>query len=179
VPAHEYAVELLVCPALPKRCKFITVKTCLLDFFRFNDGANRKLLDSMTQMPEPSEAVRLFSHLVTSQNKWMNRVTKAVDDAGLNWFGPEFPLDQLKTEWERSVESWIDLLERSTDSELEAYIFFTRPTDGKQLKVKVKDVAFQLNCHSVHHRAQILRLMREQGMKPPVTDYIFTAIQSA
>jgi uncharacterized damage-inducible protein DinB len=70
-------------------------------------------------------------------------------------------------------------LEEATDADMEEDILFARKTDGKQMKVKLKDIVFQLNCHSVHHRAQINELISAQGIPVPATDFILTAISEA
>jgi len=40
--------------------------------------------------------------------------------------------------------------------------------------VPLKDIALQLNYHSIHHRAQIQTIIRQQGMEPDFVDYIGT-----
>lgn len=60
---------------------------------------------------------------------------------------------------------------------MEEYLQFTRQSDGVKMGVKIKDLALQINLHSVHHRAQINSLLSKQGIKPPATDYIFTKLQ--
>ena len=60
-----------------------------------------------------------------------------------------------------------------------APVEFKRQSDGITLVVKIKDVVLQLNYHSIHHRAQINKLISRQGITPPATDYIYTAIREA
>jgi uncharacterized damage-inducible protein DinB len=67
---------------------------------------------------------------------------------------------------------------RSEES-LEERITFSRPKDGKQYTAMIQDVILQINYHSIHHRAQLNRIIRLQGLKPPVTDYILTAVKEA
>ncbi len=148
----------------------------LLDYFLYNDQANRKLLETILQLPEPTEALKLFSHLITSQDKWYNRVSKERNDTDLTWFGPVFGQQAIEHAWNTSFEKWRSLLVVATDETLDTYIFFTRQSDGKKMKVKLKDIVFQLNCHSVHHRAQINKLISCQGLPVPNTDYIFSAL---
>jgi uncharacterized damage-inducible protein DinB len=38
-----------------------------------------------------------------------------------------------------------------------------------------KNYSMQLNYHSIHHRAQIQLLIRQQGLQPDFVDYIGTA----
>jgi uncharacterized damage-inducible protein DinB len=152
------------------------MKLHLLDTFRYNDKANQELAKAIKALPEKEQAIKLFSHLITSQDKWYNRMTKKIPDTELSWFGTEFKMTELEREWKRSVDQWICFIENASEWTMDEHIIFDRSTDGKKVKVKIKDVILQLNYHSIHHRAQINSLMSKQGIKPPPTDYIYTAI---
>lgn len=153
------------------------MKDYLIQTFQYNHRANQQLLVAILNLPDKTEAVKLFSHLITAQDKWFNRIEKKTDDSALAWFGPVFPEQELARRWEQSVGNWINLLETKTEAGLEDQVTFTRPSDGKTMGVSLKDLALQLNYHSIHHRAQINSLISRQGIKVPVTDYIFTALR--
>ncbi len=155
------------------------MKQYLIDTFKYNDWANRKLLISIKQLPDTNESIKLFSHLITSQNKWMNRIVNKIADTELSWFGPLFSVEELENKWTESINNWIAYLEKVETLELEKDIIFKRATDGKNLSVKVREIALQLNYHSIHHRAQINRIIRQQGLTPPSTDYIHTVLKEA
>jgi len=151
----------------------------LLDFFKYNDWANRNLLETVKQLPDQKEAVKLFSHSFSAQGKWYNRISREKDDDLFPWFGPELPLYLLEYRWSESVNRWICLLEAKNEIDLEADIVFQRKTEGKRISVKVRDVMLQLNYHSIHPRAQINRIIRDQGLPPLPTDYILTVMKEA
>lgn len=153
------------------------MKKYILNFFSYNDWANRKLTGAIQQLPEKEESVKLFSHLITTQDKWMNRITKKAEDKTLHWFDLAFPVENLEAEWSRSVNEWTGFIENLPEEELENDVVFIRAGDGKKIGVKIIDLALQLNYHSIHHRAQINKLISGQGMKPPATDYIYTALR--
>lgn len=153
------------------------MKQYLVDFFKYNDWANKKLLESIKTLPDKEESVKLFSHFIYSQNKWMNRITNEVEDKTLNWDGPAFPIEELNDKWNESNGKWMKYIENTDEAALENLYIFTRPSDGKKMSVKIKDIALQLNYHAIHHRAQINRIIRQQGLKPPATDYIYTALK--
>jgi uncharacterized damage-inducible protein DinB len=46
--------------------------------------------------------------------------------------------------------------------------------DGAVYTGALKDIALQLNYHSIHHRAQIQAMIRKQGFEPEFVDYIGT-----
>jgi len=153
------------------------MKKYLLDFFKYNDWANKKVLEAIREVPEKEDALKLFSHLVNSLDKWKNRITNEVEDSLLNWYGQFFNMDEIESKWNKSIGWWIKLLEKTGDSELEKEIIFTRPNDGIKMAVKFRDLLLQLNYHSIHHRAQINSIISRQGIKPPSTDYILTVLK--
>ena len=153
------------------------MKPYLINFFKYNDWANLKLLATIKQLPDQEEAIKFFSHFITSQDKWMNRITKQIEDSSLTWFNPIFPVDEFETKWKESINRWIAFIENSTNEELEKDIIFVRANDNKKMGVKIMDVILQLNYHSIHHRAQINRIIRQQGLTPPATDYIYTVLK--
>lgn len=52
----------------------MNMKECLIESFYFNDQVNRVVLEKTKLLPEKKEAIRYFSHLVNSLNKWMARI---------------------------------------------------------------------------------------------------------
>lgn len=149
----------------------------LIDFYKYNNWANRKLIPAIQKLPDSEEAVKLFNHMVGAQNKWLNRITKEKDDNSLPWFDTIIPPDQLETFWSESFNNWISFLDNKNDSDLDADVEFQRPADGKKYSAKIRDLVLQINYHLIHHRAQINVLIRKQGFEPPKTDYIMTVLK--
>lgn len=149
----------------------------LISFFKYNDWANLKILDAIRLLQDKGEAIKLFSHFITAQDKWMNRITQKVADSTLTWFGKIFSIEEIEKQWRRSTDAWIQYIENLPVQEIDKDIEFTRPTDGQKMRVKLSDIALQLNYHSIHHRAQINTIIRQQGLTPPATDYILTVLK--
>ncbi len=53
------------------------MKQYLIDTFKYNDNTNLKLLERIYQLPDPNEAVKLFSDLINSQYKWMAQIVQS------------------------------------------------------------------------------------------------------
>ena len=153
------------------------MKEYLLNFFEFNDWAFQRVLGAIAQLPDKEESIQLLSHTIMASNRWYNRVSKEVDDSQLKWSGDTLPFDQLESIWSELLQKWMKLLEKNDESFLDGNVEFVRPKDGKKMSVKILDVILQINYHSIHHRAQILRIIRQQGQTPPTTDYIATAMK--
>jgi uncharacterized damage-inducible protein DinB len=86
------------------------------------------------------------------------------------WFKPVYKLDELEAKWEESLNTWLNFLEGKSEDDLEQEIIYEF-AKGK-IGAKIIDTALQLNYHSIHHRAQIATLLRQQNIAPPFVDYI-------
>ncbi|HQU71451.1 MAG: DinB family protein [Calditrichaeota bacterium] len=149
------------------------MKQHLLDLFAFNDQTNRKLLGKIAQLQDQAESIRLFSHLINCQYKWLARIQQDPRVPEMSWWEPLYPFGQLEPEWEKSLTPWLDYLRSKSETELAAEVIFTG-SDGSRWASTPQDIALQLNFHSVHHRAQIQMLIRAEGLKPGFVDYIGT-----
>ena len=147
----------------------------LIDTFRYNDWANRQIITLIAQMPErapeTAAAIRLFSHLITSQRKWMARLTRNANEPRMAWFEPPYPRDELAVRWHESLTAWLTSLEQLPADGLQREVRYVAG-DGKTYSSRLQDIALQLNYHSIHHRAQISLLARQQNLTPPFIDYI-------
>jgi uncharacterized damage-inducible protein DinB len=143
----------------------------LIDTFQYNNWANKQSLKLIHQMPQPDEAVRLFSHLITSQNKWMARINRDPKEARMAWFESPFPPDELEGRWDESLGAWLRFLDQMPEEELAREVHYIA-ADGNSYSSLIRDIALQLNYHSIHHRAQISLLGRRQNLEPPFIDYI-------
>lgn len=147
------------------------MKQYLIDFFRYNDWANRQVLGKIHGLPRPDKAARFFSHLINSQNKWMARIKGDERARTMSWFDPLYPLDQLEEIWAESLGIWLNFLERLPAERLETEVHYITD-EGDQYSSLLREIALQLNYHSIHHRAQISLLIRQQNIEPPFIDYI-------
>ncbi len=149
------------------------MKQYLIDTFSYNDFANRKLLNKIKELPDKEESIRLFSHLINSQIRWLARVKQDPIAAQLSWWEPIYELEELESKWEASLLDWINYLQSKTEQEINAEVQYTG-LDGGKWEAKLQDIALQLNYHSIHHRAQIQTIIRKQGLIPDFLDYIGT-----
>lgn len=145
----------------------------LIETFHYNSSTNKKLLEKIALLPDPEEAMKFFSHLINSQYKWMARIQHDLAAPQMSWWEPVYPFEQLEQEWERSLKPWLDYITSKTDEELATEVTFVG-FDGSTWAATPKDIALQLNYHSIHHRAQIQTIIRQQGLEPDFVDYIGT-----
>jgi uncharacterized damage-inducible protein DinB len=149
------------------------MKQYLIDTFKYNDRANRQILQSIEKLPQKDDSIKFFSHLINSQKKWMARIVEYPNNPRMSWWEPVYALENLETEWKNSLEAWIRFLEEKSEGDLNQDVIFIGYDAGK-FAARLQDIALQLNYHNIHHRAQIQALIREQGLEPEFVDYIGT-----
>jgi uncharacterized damage-inducible protein DinB len=150
------------------------MKQYLIDTFRYNDQANRQVMEKvLNELPDKTACIKFFSHLANCQYKWMARILHDPKTPAMSWWEPVYTTEDLEKEWTKSLQLWISFLEKKTEAELFEDATFVG-MDGGQWTAKLKDIALQLNYHSIHHRAQIQSIIRQQGLEPEFVDYIGT-----
>jgi uncharacterized damage-inducible protein DinB len=149
------------------------MKDYLIDTFKFNDGANKKLLAKIKLMNNQADAIKYFSHLINCQYKWMARIIEDPGYEKMSWWEPVYDFNKLEEEWTKSLDIWINYISERTDEELSKEVTFVG-YDNSLWAATPRDIALQLNYHSIHHRAQIQTLIRQQGLEPDFVDYIGT-----
>lgn len=145
----------------------------LIDTFNFNDQVNKKLLEKIKLLNDSSEAIKLFSHLINCQYKWKARIVQDPNANKLSWWEPVYDFDKLEIEWTKSLHLWTKYIAEKTEEELSTEVTFIG-FDNTMWAATPKDIALQLNYHSIHHRAQIQTIIRQQGIEPDFVDYIGT-----
>jgi uncharacterized damage-inducible protein DinB len=153
------------------------MKQYLLDTFMYNDYANKRVLEKVIkELPDKTECIKFFSHLANSQYKWIARVKHDPKAPEMSWWEPVYQPENLEKEWSKSLQLWIQFLESKNENELFEDVQFIG-MDGGQWQAKLKDIALQLNYHSIHHRAQMQTIIRKQGFEPEFVDYISTVFK--
>ena len=149
------------------------MKQYLIKTFNYNDWANKQLLNKIKELPDKSECIKFFSHLINCQYKWMARIVQDNNAKDMSWWEPLYELDQLEEKWNDSLQLWINYINTKTETELSTEVQFIG-FDGGTWAATPKDIALQLNYHAIHHRAQMQTIIRQQGFTPDFLDYIGT-----
>jgi hypothetical protein len=79
------------------------LKDYLIETFKFNDAANKRLLYKMKLLGNKEESVKLFSHLINTQCKWMAKIMQHPDYEKMSWWEPIYNSDKLEEEWDKST----------------------------------------------------------------------------
>jgi uncharacterized damage-inducible protein DinB len=140
-----------------------------LHLFKYNYWATSRAANSIIKTNGPiPEAVKLLSHLISSQFVWLSRVADVKTDV-LVW--NNFPIDECISKSSEITSEWINLIEGKSNDFLEKRIKYQN-SNGENFENSLKDILTHLINHSTYHRAQIAQLVKRAGGNPAVTDYI-------
>ena len=144
----------------------------LIDTFRFNDWAQRRMLDAILALPEKNDAVAVFSHIIAAQDKWMRRVKGDPNEPQMPWW-ETYDASELEPRWTTSLNEWLSLLSDPKNGSLDREISYEPGPDDNGSSQSLLNIALQLNYHAILHRAEIGVAIRAAGFEPPHVDYIY------
>lgn len=140
-----------------------------IDLLEFNKWATEQTTKSILNLnKELPEANRLISHIVAAQKLWMERISGETT--------VKTPWEEYKTEDIVNLsndinDKWILLIKNRGNGFLEMVVKY-KTTSGEPFENKVMDIITHLINHSTYHRAQIARIVRQEGGIPPSIDFI-------
>ena len=134
--------------------------------FAYEFWANRTVLDALNDTDPAS--LRLFSHILASQNLWLERMTDRTQSMEV-W--PDLTAAECAPLLARLESAWQSFLDDLDDARL-ADAFSYVNTKGEPWSSTIGDTLLHLITHSCYHRGQIAQEMRRSGREPVYTDYI-------
>ncbi|MGA9291609.1 MAG: DinB family protein [Ignavibacteriaceae bacterium] len=135
--------------------------------FEYNDWANNKLVSGLSEQNIIDVTVlRLFSHLVLSEQIWILRIEEE------NYSGKNFweilTLEECKTIIIENRRKYKTIIDKMDLSKTITY----KNSKGIQYNNFVYDILTHVSFHSAYHRGQIAKEIRRLNKEPALTDYI-------
>lgn len=140
-----------------------------LRMWEFEGWANRRALESIAQLADPDECLRLFGHILAAQDAWLTRL-EGGDSSHIELFPAPSVAECLATLDAVELRGLAYLADLGEDT-LEGELAYTNQT-GKSFRNTPRDILTHLGMHSQYHRGQIAILVRRAGAAPAVTDFI-------
>lgn len=142
--------------------------TLFKDFLEYNHYANKRFIKCFIEDGFRNEkGIKLFSHIINAHHIWLARIREET---------PMFEVWELhvinsfsKVDEENYQQS-LKLLQEEKD--LDRVVRYTT-TKGDPYQNSVQEILLHAVNHSTYHRGQVAALIRESGLEPPVSDYIF------
>src|SRR5690606_36056016 len=109
--------------------------------------------------------IPLFSHIVNAHQIWNSRILhkKAL---GVHQLHSHEKCKKLDT------TNYFDTLNILSELDLNTIIKY-KNSKGDEFENSIQQILFHVSNHFSHHRGQIISDLRQNGIEPIVTDYIF------
>ncbi|MCX2679253.1 damage-inducible protein DinB [Galbibacter sp. EGI 63066] len=143
------------------------MKTFFKDIFEYHNHFNQKLADLLIENKDriSERTIPLFSHNVNAHQIWNSRII-GMESLGIN---EVHTLEKCK---EIDQMNHTDTLKILSGFDLDKKMKY-KNSKGYKFENSIQHVLFHIVNHHTHHRGQIISDLRQNGIVPLKTDYIF------
>ncbi|MDN3724908.1 DinB family protein [Aequorivita sp. SDUM287046] len=144
------------------------MKSFFEDIFEYTHHSNLQLIEIYIKNPEIySEKIRLLaSHTLNAHHIWNHRILGK--NAKLDVWQP-LELGELQPINSINFKQTMEILDQTT---LENSISYTN-SKGQLFTNTIVEMLFHIINHSSYHRGQLMTHLKNRGVEPISTDYIF------
>lgn len=138
--------------------------------FRYDQWATGVLLDYMLKQPSlPNRSRQLLAHLLAAAEIWLNRLEGEPRHFEV-W--PDDSLPACAVRRQHLVERFGRYLANLSAAEAARVVTY-KNTKGESFQNAAADILRHVLFHGMYHRGQIATHLRQAGLEPPATDFIF------
>ena len=143
------------------------MRTFFNDIFEYHHHLNQKLADQLIENSDrlPERTIPLFSHILNAHRVWNARILQT-ETPGVH---EAHTLEKGKIIDNSNFRNTLKILDSFV---LESEIAYQTST-GVPFRNSVCEILFHISNHTSHHRGQIVSDIRQSGIAPVITDYIF------
>ena len=143
------------------------MKKQFIDLLEYNSHFNQLLIKIYLENKDSfnEKMISLLNHILNAQQVWNSRIIFE-DSFGVWQINPDEKL--LENNQSNFENSFKILSERNLDE-----IIGYRNSKGDEFQNSIQEIFFHFINHSTYHRGQIAMLMKQAGLEPINTDYIF------
>ncbi len=140
--------------------------------FEYTHHFNEKVIGLLLMLDNvPEKSLRLLNHTINAHEIWNARIESKIPSVGV-WELRH--LDDLKA---INLQNNVDTLRVLDNFGFETIINYSN-SQGHSFSNTVGEILFHAGNHSTYHRGQIATDLKEHGITPIATDYIFYKRQS-
>ena len=143
------------------------MKSLFADIFEYHHYFNQKLADQLFEHKNilPDRTIPLFCHTVNAHQIWnariLNKEAMSVNDV--------HELADVKKIDSSNYDNTLTILKEKV---LQTNIKY-KNSKGTSFENTINQILFHISNHFSHHKGQIISDIRQSGLKPMITDYIF------
>jgi uncharacterized damage-inducible protein DinB len=108
-----------------------------------------------------------LAHIYLADRVWEERITAA--NKPLVW---DASLDEAEAAWPEIQRKWETWADNQTDADLARVISY-KSIAGNQGQNTAAEIVTHVTNHATLHRGQVVGMLRQLGVQPPATDFIF------
>lgn len=139
----------------------------LIDLFEYTHHFNREMIkvisENITKVDE--KTISLINHTLNAQQIWNSRILgeESFEVWQIN------PFESLEEINHQNLKKSIDIIQKSDLDKKVAY----QNSKGTKFENSIFEMLFHAINHSTYHRGQLNSLLKQNGIDPLLTDYIF------
>ena len=143
------------------------MKEFFRDIFEYHNHFNQKLIEQLivNENSLTARTIPLFSHTLNAHQIWNARILNK-EQFGVN---QNHTLQECKRIDDENYKETLKILSRHA---LDEKIIYTN-SKGAEFNNSIQQIFFHIANHFSHHKGQIISDLRQSGIDPIVTDYIF------
>ncbi|WP_312824933.1 DinB family protein [Epilithonimonas sp.] len=143
------------------------MKEQFIDLLEYNSHFNQLLIKIYLENKDSfnEKMTLLLNHILNAQQIWNSRII-IEESFGVWQINPDEKLSEIN---QSNFENSIKILNERNLDEIIAY----RNSKGDDFQNSILEILFHFINHSTYHRGQIAMLMKQVGLEPINTDYIF------
>lgn len=143
------------------------MKEFFIDIFEYHHHFNQQLVDVLIKHEQilGQRTIQTFFHTLNAHNIWNSRILGK----------PEFGVQQshlLENCKGIDLDNFRETFEIINTIDFDKRLIHTN-AKGYHYNNSIREVLFHINNHSTHHKGQIIADLRNAGIEPLITDYIF------
>ncbi|MGF1635680.1 MAG: DinB family protein [Cyclobacteriaceae bacterium] len=143
------------------------MKDFFKDIFEYHFRINQRLIEQLIEIENilPDRTLSLISHSINAQQIWNARITNK-DKLGVH---QKHTLQECKRLDQDNYSETLHILD---NYELDKKLTYTT-SKGIVFNSSIQQILYHIANHFSHHRGQIVSDIRQSGIDPIITDYIF------
>jgi uncharacterized damage-inducible protein DinB len=142
----------------------------LVEWFQWNSVANELFIGIFQRnAPVSQRSVEIFSHIINAHEIWINRICAVDNPIILPWNVERIERFSERNEVIHAITRTL-LASESYGQDLD-WSFQYKDYNGVWVTSTLRDVYFQILTQSEFYRGQLAKLLSEEGINPPSTDY--------
>lgn len=143
------------------------MKDFFIDIYKYHNHFNQKLADLFIKNSEKisNRTIPLFSHSINAHQIWNSRILNT-ESLGVHQV---HSLEKCK---EIDLQNYNETHKIISDFDLDMNINY-KNSKGREFRNSIQQILFHVANHFTHHKGQIISDLRQNGIEPLITDYIF------